>query len=82
MPAALFISAEEYDPLPSLVPFPVEPLPRRPRQRGRLLAARLRTWRRMLWTAGFDRVEQRGKFKARARAGWSVKHVVHQAWKA
>jgi tRNA (mo5U34)-methyltransferase len=77
-----FISAEEYDPLTGFVPFPA----------SRYFADRdsavvywlpsIRTWRRMLWTAGFDRVEQRGKFKARARAGWSVKHVVHQAWKA
>ena len=37
----------------------------------------IRTWRRMLWTAGFDEVERRSKFKVRARAGWSVPHVVH-----
>jgi tRNA (mo5U34)-methyltransferase len=77
-----FVSAEEYDPLAGFVPFPA----------SRYLADRdsavvywlpsIRTWRRMLWTAGFDRVEQRTKFKARARAGWSVRHVVHHAWKS
>ena len=36
-------------------------------------------WRRMLWTAGFDDVREHGRFKLRARAGWSVPHVVHHA---
>ena len=38
-----------------------------------------RTWRRMLWTAGFDDVREHGRFKLRARAGWKVPHVVHHA---
>ena len=76
-----FVSAEEYDPLSGFVPFPV----------SRYFADRdsavvywlpsIRTWRRMLWTAGFDRVEQTAKFKVRARDGWSVRHVVHHASK-
>jgi hypothetical protein len=76
-----FISAEEYDRLASLVPFPV----------SRYLADRdsavvywlpgIRTWKRMMWTAGFDRVEQHGRFKLKARQGWSVPHVVHHAHK-
>jgi tRNA (mo5U34)-methyltransferase len=36
-----------------------------------------RAWRRMLWTAGFDEVSEYGRFKLRARAGWTVPHVVH-----
>jgi tRNA (mo5U34)-methyltransferase len=36
-----------------------------------------RAWRRMLWTAGFDDVVEYGRFKLRARAGWTVPHVVH-----
>lgn len=38
-----------------------------------------RAWRRMLWTAGFDEVREHARFKLRARAGWSVPHVVHHA---
>jgi tRNA (mo5U34)-methyltransferase len=38
-----------------------------------------RAWRRMLWTAGFDEVSEFGRFKLRARAGWTVPHVVHHA---
>jgi SAM-dependent methyltransferase len=76
-----FISAEEYDRLASLVPFHV----------SRYLADRdkavvywlpgIRTWKRMLWTAGFDRIERYGKFKLTAREGWTVPHVVHHAHK-
>ena len=36
-------------------------------------------WRRMLATAGFDDVREHGRFKLRAREGWSVPHVVHHA---
>jgi SAM-dependent methyltransferase len=76
-----FISAEEYDPIASLSPWPM----------SRYLADRdkavvywlpgIRTWRRMLWTAGFDRVERHGRFKLTAREGWTVRHVVHHAFK-
>ena len=41
----------------------------------------IRTWKRMLWTAGFDRVERHGRFKLEAKQGWSVPHVVHHAHK-
>ena len=71
-----FISAEEYDPFVSLLPVPA----------SRYLADRdkavvfwlpgIRTWRRMLWTAGFDRVEQRGKFRLKSADAWEVPHVV------
>ena len=77
-----FISAEEYDPLAGLVPFPA----------SRYFADRdsavvywlpsIRTWRRMLWTAGFDRVERHGRFDMKAVAGWKVPHVVHHAFKS
>ncbi len=77
-----FVSVEEYDPWASLLPFPA----------SRYLADRekavvfwlpgIRTWKRMLWTAGFDKVEQISRFKVEARAGWSVPHVVHRASKS
>ena len=41
-----------------------------------------RTWERMMWTAGFDRVERHGRFRLRATEGWSVPHVVHRASRA
>ena len=72
-----FVSAEEYDPLANLVPFPVS---RYHADRDRAVVywlPSIRTWRRLLWTAGFDKIEQKGRFKMRARAGWSVRHVVH-----
>jgi tRNA (mo5U34)-methyltransferase len=74
-----FISAEEYDRLSSLVPFPVSRY-RADRESAVVywLPSR-RTWKRMIWTAGFDRVEDRGKLDLRATAGWSVRHVVHHA---
>jgi tRNA (mo5U34)-methyltransferase len=77
-----FISAEEYDRLSGLIPFPVA------RYRADRDSAvvfwqpSVRTWRRMLWTAGFDRVEQRGRFNLRSPRGFSVRHVVHHAFKA
>lgn len=77
-----FISAEEYDPWCNLLPFPA----------SRYLADRdravifwlpsIRTWRRMLWTAGFDNIVQHSRFKVVARQGWSVRHVVHHARKS
>jgi tRNA (mo5U34)-methyltransferase len=76
-----FISAEEYDRLANLVPFPVSRY-RADRDRAVVFwLPSIRTWRRMLWTAGFDKVEQHSRFKVVARAGWSVPHVVHHASK-
>jgi tRNA (mo5U34)-methyltransferase len=75
-PGGLFVSAEEYDRLAGLVPFPVS------RYRADRDSAVVfwqpsaRTWKRMLWTAGFDRVEERARFRMRSREGWSVRHVV------
>jgi tRNA (mo5U34)-methyltransferase len=74
-----FITAEEYDPWMNFIPFPG----------SRYLADRdkavvywlpsIRTWRRMLWTAGFDKVEQKSKFQLPSNEGWKVRHVVHHA---
>jgi tRNA (mo5U34)-methyltransferase len=76
-----FISAEEYDRASSLLPFPA----------SRYLADRdkavifwlpaINTWKRMMWTAGFDRVERHGKFVMEATDGLKVRHVVHHAYK-
>jgi len=76
-----FIFADEYDPWGGLVPFPV----------SRYLADRdkavvfwlpaARTWKKMIYTAGFNRVEERGKFKLDATNGLSVRHLVLHAFK-
>jgi tRNA (mo5U34)-methyltransferase len=71
-----FISAEEYERLAG--PIPV----------SRLLAnwerevfwlPSARTWRRMIWTAGFETVRRRGTFAMRSRGGFKVRHIVHHA---
>jgi len=77
-----FISAEEYDPLSGLVPFPVS------RYRADRDAAvvfwqpSVRTWKRMMWSAGFDEVSEHARFKMRSREGFKVRHVVIHASKA
>jgi tRNA (mo5U34)-methyltransferase len=71
-----FISAEEYDRLVQIVPLPLS------RFRGHLGGTvvywrpNVKGWRRMLWAAGFDDVEQRAKFRMRASTGFAVPHVV------
>ena len=77
----MLISAEEYDRLSGLAPFPV----------ARYLADRdkdvvfwlpaAKTWKRMIHSAGFDRVEERGRFSIRSSTGFSVRQVVHHAQK-
>ena len=41
----------------------------------------LRAWRRMLWSAGFERVEHHGRIVLHATDGLKVPHVVHHAFK-
>ena len=80
-PGGFFISAEEYDPLSGLAPFPVS------RYRADRDSAvvfwqpSIRTWKRMMWTAGFDRVKQHGRFSMKSNEEYSVRHVVLHAFK-
>jgi 2-polyprenyl-3-methyl-5-hydroxy-6-metoxy-1,4-benzoquinol methylase len=74
-----FISVEAYDPVMDLLPFTA----------SRYKADRdadvvfwepgSRTWKRLIWSAGFDRVERRGRFKLPSTRGFSVRCVVHHA---
>jgi tRNA (mo5U34)-methyltransferase len=77
-----FISAEEYDRLSGLVPLAVA---RYRADRGRDVVfwqPSVRTWKRMLWTAGFERVTEHGRFTLKPRNGsFSVRHVVLHATK-
>jgi tRNA (mo5U34)-methyltransferase len=75
-----FISAEEYDRAASLLPFPVSRF-RADRDSDVVFwQPSVRAWKAMLWTAGFDRVEEHGRFTMRAGASagkeFSVRHVV------
>jgi tRNA (mo5U34)-methyltransferase len=81
----MFISAEPYDRMSGLVPFPV----------SRYEASRIneaggnqwiyhwkpsaRAWKQMIWGAGFDKVRQHGRFVAKTDWGFKDPHVVHHA---
>lgn len=74
--AGTFISAEEYDRLSGLVPFPVSRY-RADREKAVVFwQPSARTWKRMMWTAGFDRVNERCRFTMKSRDGFSVRHIV------
>ena len=77
-----FLSAEEYDRPASLLPFAASRYRADRDQDVVFWVPSLRTWKRMLWTAGFDRVEEFGRFDLRACAGWKVRHVVFHAHKS
>jgi tRNA (mo5U34)-methyltransferase len=74
-----FVSVEPYDPLMDLLPFAA----------SRFKADRdadvvfwepgSRTWRRLIWSAGFDRVERRARFRLPSTCGFSVRCVTHHA---
>ena len=80
-PGGLLISAEEYDRLASLVPFPVSRYCADRESAVVFWLPGIKTWRRMMWTAGYDDVRRRGRFRMRSTEGWSVPHVVHHARK-
>jgi len=76
-----FISVESYDRLTNLIPFPAA------RYRAHRDAdvvfwePNVRAWKSMMRTAGFTSIEDRGRFRLKARAGWSVRHCVLHARK-
>ena len=78
-----FVFAEEYDPLSGLIPFPVSRyFADRDKAVVFWLPAR-RTWKRMLCTAGFDNVEEKGRFKVKIKGKGgktvTIPHVVLHA---
>jgi tRNA (mo5U34)-methyltransferase len=81
-PGGVFVSAEEYEPVTDLIPFPVA------RFRGNRDAAVVfwvpsrKAWREMLWFAGFDSVDEVKRFTMRSTKGWKIRHVVHHAHRA
>ena len=73
------ISAEEYNRPTGLVPFPVVRYRADRTSQVVYWQPSRRTWRRMLWTAGFDDVREHGHFSIPSTRGYSVRHVVHHA---
>ncbi|MBV9465626.1 MAG: methyltransferase domain-containing protein [Solirubrobacterales bacterium] len=75
----IFISAEEFDPATGLLPFPAA------RYRADRDASVVfwqpsaRTWRRMIWSAGFNNVRRHRSFKMPSSEGYSIRHLVHHA---
>jgi hypothetical protein len=41
-----------------------------------------RTWRKLVWSAGFERVEQKGTFDMKVKNEFTVPHVVLHGFKA
>ena len=76
-----FVSVEAYDRWLNLLPFAAA------RYRALRQAAvvfwepNVRAWKAIMTTAGFERVEEKGRFKMRAREGWQVRHTVLHAHK-
>jgi tRNA (mo5U34)-methyltransferase len=78
-PGGTFVSAEEYDRATDLLPLSLARF-RGNRDDGVVfwLPSR-RTWREMLWYAGFETVEERARFTMASTQGWKIRHVVHHA---
>ena len=74
-----FISAEEPERWTAWLPFPVA---RYHADREAAVVYWLpnrRTWRRMMWTAGFNDVREHAHFKMPSSHGWSVRHAINHA---
>ncbi len=78
-----FISAEAYDRISGLLPIPVSRFTADIPRSVVFWTPSARTWRRLLWSAGFDRVETRERFTMKSTDGKvSVRHVVHHCHKS
>jgi tRNA (mo5U34)-methyltransferase len=74
-----FISAEEPARWLDLIPIPIS---RYHADREAAVVYWLpsrRTWRQMIWTAGFDNVNEHARFRVRSEHGFEVRHVVIHA---
>ncbi len=77
--AGTFISAEEPDRVTGWLPFSAARY-RADRDAAVVFwAPSARTWKRMMWTAGFDVVRRHERFTMPSRRGFSVRHVIHHA---
>jgi hypothetical protein len=77
------IIAEEYDRLSNLIPFPVSRYHADREAAVVFWLPAAKTWKRMIWTAGFEDVQEKGRFKVtiKSSAGKSlaIPHVVFHA---
>jgi tRNA (mo5U34)-methyltransferase len=80
-PGGVFITAEEYEPVTDLVPFPIARFRGNRDQAVVFWLPSRKAWREMLWYAGFDRVDEVKRFTMRSSKGWKIRHVVHHAHK-
>jgi tRNA (mo5U34)-methyltransferase len=76
-----FVSAEGYDRMLNLLPFPMARYRAHREKAVVFWEPNVRAWEAMMHTAGFSRVERHGRFDLRAREGWKVPHVVLHAHK-
>lgn len=74
-----FISAEVYSRRLGLLPFPMASYVADREAAVVFWQPNAKAWRRMLWTAGFDHVEEVERFNMRSTHGFRVPHVVHHA---
>ena len=80
-PGGLYIGAEEYDLASNFVPFKVSRY-RADRESAVVFwLPSTKTWKNMIWTAGFDEVQAKGRFKMRSPHGFFVRHAVFHARK-
>lgn len=80
-PGGTFVSAEEYDPWLSKLPIALSRF-RADREAAVVFwMPSIRTWKRMIWTAGFDEVVEKERFSMKAAGDFSVRHVVFHATK-
>lgn len=76
-----FISVESYDNRLELLPFPIARYQAHREAAVVFWEPNVRAWKAIMKTAGFDRVEQRGKFQLHSTEGYKVRHVVLEASK-
>ena len=81
-PGGMLVSAEEYEWVSDLVPFPVARFRGNRSTVGVFWLPSRKAWREMIRFAGFDRVEERARFTLKSTQGYSVRHVVHHAFTA
>jgi tRNA (mo5U34)-methyltransferase len=78
-PGGLFVCAEAYERTTDLVPFPVARFRAESEAGVVFWSPNRRAWRALLRSAGFDDVNEVGRFTMRARQGYGVRHAVFHA---
>lgn len=71
-----FIAADAYDPKLNLLPWPVSRSCVRREAAVVYWLPNIRCWKELIWAAGFDRVEEKGRFTMQSTGDWGVRHVV------